>query len=218
MRYRAVVFDLWQTLAVFDSDSAHALYGRMAARIGVPEQRFVELWNRQGVARSVGPLLDTIRAVCDELGLGEDDVQDLARMRREWASSGIAFRDDAEPTIATLRRGGHKLGLITVCSEDSAEAWLGSSLASSFDAAVFSCYEGIRKPDPRIYWTACQRLGVDPGDCLFVGDGANDELPGAEAVGMSAIQLRIPGEETAAGADTWTGRQVGSLGEVPALA
>jgi putative hydrolase of the HAD superfamily len=47
--------------------------------------------------------------------------------------------------------------------------------------------------DPRIYEIACERLGVEAGDCLFVGDGANDELPGAERVGMAAVQLRAPG-------------------------
>jgi putative hydrolase of the HAD superfamily len=217
VRYRAVVFDLWQTLAVFDADSARALYRRMAARVRVPEKRFVEAWDEQSVERSIRPLVDTIRAVCARLGLGEREVEELARMRHEWASSGIAFRPDAEATVSALRERGHMLGLITVCSEDSAVAWNASSLARRFDAAVFSCYEGIRKPDPRIYRTACERLGVDPGECLFVGDGANDELPGAEAVGMAAVQLHVPGEPQAAGAEAWPGAQVSSLGEVLAL-
>ena len=83
---------------------------------------------------------------------------------------------------------------------------------------MFSCYEGMRKPDPRIYRIACERLGVEAGQCLFVGDGANDELPGAERVGMGAVQLRIPGEALAPEAVAWTGRQVASLGGVLAIA
>ncbi len=217
MRYRAVVFDLWQTLAVFDADSARALYRRMAAAVGVPDGAFVEAWEEQAVARSVGPLLHTIRAVCSRLGLGAAAVDELARLRDEWASAGIVFRPDAERTVAALRERGCKLGLITVCSEDSAIAWNASSLAPLFDAAVFSCYEGIRKPDPRIYRTACELLDVDPHECVFVGDGANDELRGAEAVGMDAVQLRVPGETRVPGADEWDGRRVGSLEEVLAL-
>lgn len=40
-------------------------------------------------------------------------------------------------------------------------------------------------PDPRAYGIACERLGVGPGDCLFV----DDYLPcveGARAAGMRA--------------------------------
>ena len=106
MKYRAVIFDLWQTLAVFDADSARALYRRMAEHVGVPAERFVEAWDEQSVARSIGPLVDTIRAVCNDLGLGGTEVDDIAQMRHEWANGGIDFRPDAEATVATLRERG----------------------------------------------------------------------------------------------------------------
>ena len=53
----------------------------------------------------------------------------------------------------------------------------------------------MRKPDPRIYRLACEELGVEPADALFVGDGANDELAGAERVGMRAVLIHRPDEE-----------------------
>ena len=36
--------------------------------------------------------------------------------------------------------------------------------------------EGLTKPEPRFYELACQRLGVKAGRCLYVGDGAGNEL------------------------------------------
>ena len=36
---------------------------------------------------------------------------------------------------------------------------------------------------------------VSPDECLFVGDGANDELAGAERVGMRAVCVLPPGRD-----------------------
>jgi putative hydrolase of the HAD superfamily len=55
---------------------------------------------------------------------------------------------------------------------------------------------------------------VEAEDCLFVGDGANDELPGAERVGMTALQLRAPGEPLTQDGDRWAGRYVERLSDV----
>ena len=48
----------------------------------------------------------------------------------------------------------------------------------------------MKKPDSCIYEEAARRLGVTPSECLFVGDGGSDELPGAKAAGMTAIQAK----------------------------
>ena len=108
-------------------------------------------------------------------------------------------------TLAELRRRGHELGLISVCSQDVPQRLGRDPLGGEFDATVFSCDVGVSKPDPRIYEIACERLAVEPADCLFVGDGANDELPGAERAGMTALQLRAPGEPLTPEGEVWTG-------------
>jgi putative hydrolase of the HAD superfamily len=88
-----------------------------------------------------------------------------------------------------------------------------------FDVAVFSSSVAMMKPDPRIYLLAAERLGVQPEDCLYVGDGASQELPGAARVGMNPVLLCIPEDEHINGVyqiDTegWDGPMVSSLGEV----
>ena len=83
---------------------------------------------------------------------------------------------------------------------------------------MFSCSVGFSKPDPRIYAVAAGELGVEPADCLFVGDGANDELPGAERAGMTAVQLRAPGERLTPEGERWSGPHVALLSDVLELA
>lgn len=57
-----------------------------------------------------------------------------------------------------------------------------------FDVVVESSVEGVRKPDPRIYGIACERLGVDPGRAVFLDDlGIN--LKPARALGMQTIKV-----------------------------
>ena len=123
-------------------------------------------------------------------------------------------RPDALPTLETLRRRGHLLGMISVCTEDVPQVWDETPLGREFDAAVFSCEVGVSKPDRRIYEVACERLAVEAADCLFVGDGANDELPGAERAGMAALQLRTPGEPLTPEGETWTGASIERLSQV----
>jgi putative hydrolase of the HAD superfamily len=88
-----------------------------------------------------------------------------------------------------------KLGMISVCSQDVPDVWAETPFADAFDVTVFSCSVGLRKPDPRIYRLALQQLGVDAADAMFVGDGANDELAGAERVGMKAVLVLRPGQD-----------------------
>jgi putative hydrolase of the HAD superfamily len=57
-----------------------------------------------------------------------------------------------------------------------------------FDVVVESSIEGIRKPDPRIYAVACDRLGVDAARTVFLDDlGIN--LKPARELGMQTIKV-----------------------------
>jgi len=49
---------------------------------------------------------------------------------------------------------------------------------------------GVRKPAPRIFAIAAQELGVEPGECWFVGDHPGNDIGGALATGMQAVWLR----------------------------
>jgi putative hydrolase of the HAD superfamily len=217
LRYRAVIFDLWQTLVPWPAESARALYGQMAEAVGAPRDQFEEVWLSGRSARDTGPIADSVRWVFDQLGL-DADPQPIISMRRDWTRESLIPRPDAVSTLEELRRRGHKLGLITVCSTDVVELWETTPFRGLFDSTVFSAEVGISKPDPGIYELCCEQLDVRASDCLFVGDGANDELPGAEKVGMTALQLRAPGEELTEPGKEWEGDSVERLAEVLELA
>lgn len=216
---RAVIFDLWDTLVLWPLDEAAQLNERIAERLGVEPERFVETWNAARPGRSVGPLLENVRGVLAELGLHDGEAEEVTRLRLEHTRRVLVPREGALETLDELRRRGLRLGLISVCSEDVERAWDESPFAGRFDSVVLSCSVGLSKPDPRIYELAAEQLGVPPEECLFVGDGANDELAGAERAGMRAAVILRPGEEEPLWpeARAWRGPRLRALPEVLAL-
>lgn len=108
----------------------------------------------------------------------------------EWFFQGFGERPEMVAVVRHLR--DHvKLAAITnnVARDEPAQTRTsGIDLPSLFEVVIESAIEGMRKPDPRIYRLACERLGVDPTEAIFLDDlGAN--LKGARAVGMHTIKV-----------------------------
>jgi putative hydrolase of the HAD superfamily len=60
-----------------------------------------------------------------------------------------------------------------------------------FDHVVESSKVGCRKPETRFYEIACDLVGVEPADCVFLDDlGVN--LKPARAMGMTTIKVGAP--------------------------
>ena len=70
------------------------------------------------------------------------------------------------------------------------------AIADAFDVITGSAYEGIMKPDPRIYQRTLERLGCEPVAAVFIDD-APANVAGARAIGMHAIHY-IAGMDVAA--------------------
>lgn len=62
-----------------------------------------------------------------------------------------------------------------------------------FDVTVISGQVGVRKPSRQIYRIACERLGVDPGQCVLVDD-LEHNLVGAARLGIDGIHHRTADE------------------------
>jgi putative hydrolase of the HAD superfamily len=197
MRARAVVFDLWNTLAVWPDDLSRDFRRRWSSRIGRTLEEIDAAWYAPGAyeRRESGPIALALSSVHDALGLESVDVDELVGWRVELARQAVVPDHGVVETLAELRRREIRLGLISNCTEEVALVWAESQFAPLVDAAVLSATAGCMKPDPRIYEQACAGLGVEPAECLFVGDGANDELRGARDVGMTPVLIHREGEE-----------------------
>lgn len=58
----------------------------------------------------------------------------------------------------------------------------------AFDVSVFSCEVGLAKPDQAIYTLILERVGVEPGQAIFVDDN-KDNIESAAQMGIHAIRF-----------------------------
>lgn len=212
MPVRAVIFDLWGTLVPIDPGPWRQTYERIAKALGVPADDFRREWSRASDERTTGTLAVSLRSACRALGVtvSEETIEQLLALRRSALQQSFVPRAEAESTLHELRRRGYLTALLTNCDSDVPGAWERSPLAALMDVEVFSCREGLMKPDPRIFLLVAEQLSVRACECLFIGDGASGELPGAEATGMRAVLLRAPDTSPPLG---WTGATIASLSE-----
>jgi putative hydrolase of the HAD superfamily len=202
-----VIFDLWETLIDWDREAANEMVTRASELVG---DGFRERWEAS-TNRYVAP----IRVALADAGVPEHVMDDVCALRQTYTRRAIVPRPGAVDTLRALREQGLGVGLITVCSEDVELAWPDTEFAGLFDAEVFSSRLGIAKPDPRIYLHCCELLAVAPGEAVFVGDGANDELGGAERAGLRAVLIHRPGEPAAwPEVAAWDGPRVTTIPEV----
>jgi putative hydrolase of the HAD superfamily len=105
--------------------------------------------------------------------------------------AGMTPDEEMLDAVRDLRRAGIQTGLIS--NSWSVDHYDRDLLRELFEVVVISAEVKLHKPEPEIYLLAAERLGVEPGACLFVDD-LRENCEGAEAVGMTAVRHRSTGE------------------------
>jgi putative hydrolase of the HAD superfamily len=100
------------------------------------------------------------------------------------------FIDRSEPMhdfVDQVRTAGYRTGIISnVLTE-----WLGiwetfTHPIDRFETVIYSCLDGMRKPDIEIFTTALERLGLAGNEVLYLDDGPG-MVDVARRAGMTAI-------------------------------
>lgn len=103
-------------------------------------------------------------------------------------------RAEMVEAVRRCRAGGLKTAMLTnnfVPEGVAMEDGYSSDLASHFDVVIESSKVGVRKPDSKFYEMACELLGIEPHEAVFLDDlGIN--LKPAKAMGMTTIKVVDP--------------------------
>jgi len=103
------------------------------------------------------------------------------------APGGINGRDHAD------RKAGEGPGM----ARSVEDAQRVREIMQLFDVVIESRNEGVRKPDPRFYRLACERLQIEPARAVFLDDlGIN--LKPARELGMQTIKVESESQAIAA--------------------
>ncbi len=226
MKYLAVIFDLFGTLAGnFSSQGYNNALGQMASALSLPSDDFRQVWFATSKGRSTVPSQNCetdVEYICRELGALPDksQIQLAAQSRLDYMRQVMLPQPDAVEVLLSLKEAGYKIALLSNCSHEITVVWADTSFAPLIDVTIFSCSVGMRKPDPSIYQLTAERLGVRPEECIFVGDGGSEELSGALNVGMYPVLIRPDGDSTEphlVKREQWDGPTISSLKDVLVL-
>jgi len=206
-RFRAVLFDLGDTLLDFQPMDTRALF-REAARatyellerrgVELPAfERYVSMYFRgmkwayfwAKLRRREFNSLELLGRFHRRMGLPADDalLRELSWLWYAPVTRHTRVEADLRTTLSAMRGAGLRLGLISNTFvpgfvHDRQLEMVG--LLEHLPVRVYSSEVGYRKPDRRIFEAALSRLRVSPRETLFVGDLIKTDIVGARRVGM----------------------------------
>lgn len=196
MNIRGIIFDLDNTLTDFMRMKSDSIDAAVEAMIdaGLPlgpeeaERRIFEIYDREGIE---------YQTVFDQLlreVLGKVDFRILAagivgyRRARE---SKLVLYPHAKITIFELIRRGYTLGLVS--DAPALQAWLRLcqlDLHHAFDPVVTFDDTGARKPDPKPFQMALDRMKLTADEVIMIGDWPDRDMVGASKLGIRTVHAR----------------------------
>jgi len=118
-------------------------------------------------------------------------VASFFREMRHQAREHAVLFDDAADAVGKLA-DPYTLGIITNGSKEQQEQVVAKLNLSPYIAGsrIFASNKGgVRKPNPAIFLGAARSVGVDPSQCVMIGDSWKNDVSGALKAGMRAVWL-----------------------------
>ena len=191
MRFRAVVFDM--DGVIFDSERVYRMMEHRAAAIyGLPDEKVESFCNL-----IAGGTKDTNRKHFEAMFGTNIDYLEF----REVVNSGVdAYGKDpgydVKPGIRELlnylKEQKLLVGLATSTAGERAEYHLKRhGLYDYFDKIIYGDMVKRGKPNPDIYLTACETLGVSPAETVGVEDSINGVISSGRAGLFTAMVVDL---------------------------
>jgi len=209
-QFDVILFDLGNTLLYFDGIweqviaemDAALLHSLQAYGLKLDEQAFMrqmEARFEEFDAQKSGEFLEfstafILRNLFDEIGLTEIPEAILRKAIRDmYTVSQLHWQPEADalPALQSLREQGYRMGLISNAGDDQDVQTLidKAGIRCYFDVILTSAAQGIRKPNPRIFYQALQHWGTHPERAAMVGDTLGADILGARNAGMYSVWI-----------------------------
>ena len=205
MKLTTVLFDLDGTLLPMDQDKfMHAYLGGLSAKMapyGYEPKALIKalldgtmaMYQNDGRRTNEELFWDVF---ADELGPGirnyGDVLENFYRNEFQQVRHSCGFDPDAAKAIAALKDMGLRVVLATnplfpAIATESRIRWAG---LEPEDFELYTTYEHCRycKPNPAYFQEILDKLGLEPGECLMVGNDAGEDTA-AEKLGIPVYLL-----------------------------
>lgn len=131
----------------------------------------------------------------ERLGMNRGHHWDaLHRRFLETHLSRISLCLECAPSVRDLLlrlKGEYRIGLVSNFDHTDTvyQVLAREGVDHCFEAVIISSEIGIRKPRPEIFLAACEKIGVAPAECLFIGDSFENDVVGAKRLGMDVAWI-----------------------------
>lgn len=132
----------------------------------------------------------------------DDELKQIVELLNEYNLDGaeqvakaIQFSEKNDELLNFIleKRGQYKTAMLSNVSAVIWNYYTPEQMDKYFDRVVLSYQEAIAKPDPRIYQLVCERLGVEPSECVFADDNEVN-VDAANKIGMHGIVFTSNGD------------------------
>ena len=205
MSIKAVLFDLDGTLLPMDMDTFVGDYfKRLSTKLaphGYEPKQFVEtIWKGTYV------MIKNTSDKCNEevfwdyaASVYGDKIRNDKYLFDEFYEQEFdkikavcGYTPKAKETVDTLKKMGYKVALATnpIFPERATRWRMNWAGLTPDDFEFYTTYENINccKPNPVYFIEVAKRIGVEPQECLMVGNDVSDDMPAAK-VGMKVFLL-----------------------------
>jgi len=184
---KAVIFD-WG--GVLCEETARGLISYFSKTLAVTPEALVTAFRPFAASFQKGLITE------DELWEGMSAVLAVERPHNPslWGEALRAIyvpKEEMFALAAAVKEKGYTVGLLSNAEMAAMHFFYEQGYGALFDAAVFSCAEGTRKPEQRIYEIALERLSIKPHETVFIDDRA-DFITGAQQLGIHTIRFESP--------------------------
>jgi putative hydrolase of the HAD superfamily len=186
-----VLFDLDETLLDRSASIIRyfgLLWASFGADEGVPEDSFIDQLIRLDGNGYVDR--ETFFRNVVERVLPSRSAETIAAHFLDNAWNDPILMPGALTGIETLKSRGLKIGIITNGgSRNQRKKIRNTGLDAVADCIVVSEEVGVKKPDPRIFRSAAERIAINPANSWFVGDHPEFDIIGASRVGFQTVWI-----------------------------
>lgn len=178
---KSVIFD-WGGVLI--DDPAPGLMQYCATALKVSKKYYIRAYSKFEADFQKGLICeDTFwEQICSELNVPKPKNPSL------WAEAFEAAyvpRNGMFSMAASLQENGYKTAVLSN-TEVPAMQLFHQLRYEMFDVAVFSCLEGVKKPDREIYELTLKKLGSGPEQSVFIDD-KQEYINGAKDVGINTV-------------------------------
>lgn len=184
----AVIFD-WGGVLI--DDPTPGLMEYCAGVLDVDEEEYKKTYQKfaPDFQRGVISEEEFWSGICRELKVEEPRVNSL------WGEAFEIVYQKKEKMFSLaerLQRNTCKTAVLSNAEEPTMRYFYAQKY-NMFDAAVFSCAEGVAKPEGKIYELAIEKLGIMAERSVFIDD-KREFTAGAKQVGLNAIVFESVGQ------------------------